>query len=169
MGGMSLPIYQHINVRSSQLEDLKHYLHREMNLKHPVAIILKHLESDHQREMVGLIENYFETNNLSYKFPYPIYLVTDHERTITRMPAVKTTEELPKFFTQKESKMNVKESHLIGRNRLLQQEIKNADTEVIQGNIEKYGNIHRKVYEMEKERLFYRSILNRIVKAKKNG
>ena len=169
MEGMSLPIYQHINVRSAQLEDLKNFLHREMNLKHPVVINLKHLEFDQQREMIGLIENFFQTNNLSYKFPYPIYIVTDHERTITNMPAVKSTEELPKFFGQKESKMNVKESHLIGRNRLLQQEIKNADTEVIQTNIEKYGSIHRQVYEMEKERLFYRSILNRMVKAAKNG
>lgn len=166
---MSLPIYQHINIRTFQLDDLKNFLHREMNLKHPVAINVKHLEFDQQREVVGLIENFFETNNLSYKFPYPIYLVMDHQKTITQMPAVSTLEELPKFFNQKESKMNVKESHLIGRNRLLQQEIKNADTEVIQTNIDKYGSIHRRVYEMEKERLFYRSILNRIVKAAKNG
>lgn len=166
---MSLPIYQHINVRSSQLEDLKNYLHREMNLKHPVAVNLKLLEFDQQREMIGLIENYFQTNNLSYKFPYPIYLVTDHEKTVTRMPVVKSIDDLPRFFNQKESKMNVKESHLIGRNRLLQQEIKNADNEVIQSNIEKYGSVHRQVFEMEKERLFYRSILNRLVKAKKNG
>lgn len=166
---MSLPIYQHINIRTFQLDDLKNFLHREMNLKHPVAINIKHLEFDQQREVVGLIENFFETNNLSYKFPYPIYLVMDHQKTITQMPSVSSVEELPKFFNQKESKMNVKESHLIGRNRLLQQEIKNADTEVIQTNIDKYGSIHRRVYEMEKERLFYRSILNRIVKAMKNG
>jgi hypothetical protein len=166
---MSLPIYQHINIRTFQLDDLKNYLHREMNLKHPVAINVKYLEFDQQREIVGLIENYFETNNLSYKFPYPIYIVMDHQKTITQMPAVPSLEELPKFFSQKESKMNVKESHLIGRNRLLQQEIKNADTEVIQTNIDKYGSIHRRVYEMEKERLFYRSILNLMVKAAKNG
>ena len=166
---MSLPIYQHINIRTFQLDDLKNFLHREMNLKHPVAINIKHLEFDQQHEVVGLIENFFETNNLSYKFPYPIYLVMDHQKTITQMPSVSSLEELPKFFNQKESKMNVKESHLIGRNRLLQQEIKNADTEVIQTNIDKYGSIHRRVYEMEKERLFYRSILNRIVKAMKNG
>lgn len=166
---MSLPIYQHINIRTFHLDDLKNFLHREMNFKHPVAINLKHLEFDQQREVIGLIENYFETNNLSYKFPYPIYLIMDHQKTITQMPAVASVEELPKFFNQKESKMNVKESHLIGRNRLLQQEIKNADTEVIQSNINKYGAIHRRVYEMEKERLFYRSILNRIVKAAKNG
>lgn len=166
---MSLPIYQHINVRTIQLEDLKNFLNREMNIKHPVAINLKHLDLDQQREMVGLIENFFSSNNLSYKFPYPVYLVMDQERTITQMPTVKTLEELPRFFNQKDTKMNVKESHLIGRNKLLQQEIKNADAESVQGSIDNYGKIHRKVFELEKERLFYRSILNRLVKAMKNG
>lgn len=166
---MSLPIYQTINVRTIQLDDLKHFLHKEMNLKHPVALNLKHLDLDQQREMVGLIENFFETNNLSYKYPYPVYLIMDHERTITQMPAVRAQEELPRFFTQKESKMNVKETQLLGRNRLLQQEVQNADAQGIQGNIHHYGNVHRQVYELEKERLFYRSILNKLMKAKKNG
>ena len=166
---MSLPIYQHINVRTIQLEDLKYFLNQEMNLKHPVALNLKHLDLDQQREMVGLIENYFSTTGLSYKFPYPVYLIMDHERTITQMPTVNAPEELPKFFGQKESKMNVKESHLINRNKLLQQEIKNADTEIIQGSIDKFGRDHRQIFELEKEWLFYRSLLNRLVKAQKNG
>ena len=166
---MSLPIYQHINVRTIQLDDLRNFLHKEMNLKHPVALNLKHLDLDQQREMIGLIENFFSTHNLSYKYPYPVYLVMDHEPTITQMPSAKSLEQLPKFFTQKESKMNVKESHLVDRNRLLQQEVMNADAHAIQENINTYGGLHRKVFELEKERLFYRSILNKLAKAKKNG
>lgn len=166
---MSLPNYHHINVRSAQLEDLNSYLNPEMNSKHPVTLNLKHLDLDQQREMVGLVENFFSTNNLSFKFPYPVYLISDQEKTITQMPIVKSTEELPRFFNQKDSKMNVKESHLLNRNRLLQQEIENADADYIQTSINNYGIRHRKVYELEKERLFYRSILNKLIKAEKNG
>lgn len=166
---MSLPIYQHVNIKTIQLEDLQNFLNPEMNSGHPVALNLKQLDLEQQREIVGLIENYFSTNNHSFKYPYPVYLIMDHEKTITRMPSVKTVEELPKFFSQKDSKMNVKESHLIGRNKLLQQAIKNIDSEQIQENIQNYGNLHRKVFELEKERLFYRSILNRLVKVTKNG
>ncbi len=166
---MSLPIYQHINVRTIQLEDLKNFLHREMNLRHPVALNLKHLDLDQQREMIGLVENFFSTNNYSYKFPYPVYIVSDHERAISQMPVINSVDQLPKFFSQKESKMNVKESHVIGRNKLLQLEIKNADAETVQAHVVQYGKIHRQVFELEKERLFYRLILNRLVKAKKNG
>lgn len=166
---MSLPVYQHINVRTIQLEDLRNFLNKDLNLKHPVVLNLKYLDIDQQREMIGLIENFFETNNISFKFPYPVYIITDHESTITHMPTARDTESLPKFFTQRESKMNVKESQVISRNRLLQQEITNADAQSIDESLKKYGQVHRQIFEMEKERLFYRSLLNRLMKGKKNG
>lgn len=164
---MSLPVYQHINVRTIQLEDLRNFLSKDLNLRHPVVLNLKFLDLDQQREMIGLIENFFETNNLSYKFPYPVYLVMDHQPTITNMPSVSATDQLPKFFTQRESKMNVKETQLIGRNKLLQQEISNADPQSIDDSVQRYSSIHREIYTNEKERLFYRSLLNRMVKGKK--
>ncbi len=167
--GMSLPVYQHVNLKTASLEDLGHMLHADLNLKHPVVINLKSLDLDQQREMIGLIENYFSSNNLSYKFPYPIYLVSDHEASISKVPLVNDTKELPKFYTQRESKMNVKESHLAGKNKLLQQEVRNCDTSANVSDIENYGYSHRVIFEVEQERKFYRSILNRLMKAKKNG
>lgn len=164
---MSLPIYQHINVWTIQLEDLKKFLSEDMNLKQPVALNLKQLNLEQQREVVGLIENYFSTNNLSYKFPYPVYLITNHERTLTNMPTVSGPDELPKLYSQKETKINVKESHLISKNLLLQKEIRNSDAEDTQENIQNYAAYHRRVYELEKERLYYRSILNRLIKVQK--
>lgn len=166
---MSLPIYHLINIRSIQVEDLNSLLNREINFKHPVALSLKLLPFDQQTALVGLIENFFSTNNLSYKYPYPVYLVMDQEKTITRMPSVKNISELPRFFAKKETKMNVKESYLFNKNTLLQQEIMNADAELIQSNIDRFGANHRKVFDLENERLFYRSILNQVIKVKKNG
>jgi hypothetical protein len=165
---MSLPIYQHVNVKAIQLEDLKNFLNEDMNTRHPVALNLKHLDLEQQREIIGLIENYFSINNLSYKFPYPVYLITDHQRTITLMPTVKSLEELPRFFYQKDSKLNVKESHLLQRNALLQQEIKNSDAEFVTETVKTYSSIHRKVHELDKELQFYRSVLNRLIRAEKN-
>ncbi len=144
-------------------------LHPDINLKHPVVINLKALDLDQQREMIGLIENYFSSNNISFKFPYPIYLVSDHEISITKVPLVHDPIELPKFYTQRESKMNVKETHLAGKNKLLQQEVKNCDASANLSDIENYGYSHRVIYELKQERKFYRSILNKLLKARKNG
>ena len=161
---MSLPVYQHLNLGNASLDNLASILGPDINLKHPVSINLKTLSFDDQREVIGLIENHFVSHNLSFKFPYPLYLISDHERSITRIPLVNDIKELPKFYVQKEGRMNVKEAHLAGKNKLLQQEIKNTDTSATTKNIEAYGETHRLIYEYEVERKFYRSILNRLLK-----
>lgn len=166
---MNLPIYQHINLKSASLEDMNHILHPDINFKHPVSINLKNLDLDEQREAIGLIENYFVSQNLSFKFPYPIFLISDHEVSITKIPLVSDAQALPKFFSQRESKMNVKETHLAGKNKLLQQEIKNSDASTNSSELENYGQSHRVIFELEKERKFYRSILTHLLKAKKHG
>ena len=164
---MSLPVYQTIQMKSASLEDLNNIMNPDLNLKHPVVMNLKALTLDQQRELIGLIENYYVSHNLSFKFPYPVYLLTDHERSITKVPLVNSQEELPKFFAPRDSKMNVKESHLVGKNKLVQLEVKNSDAGANSKGVESYGESHRLIYELEMERKFYRSILNRLVKAKK--
>lgn len=166
---MNLPVYQHINLKTASLESLESLLRPDMNLKHPVVLNIRELTLDDQREVIGLIENYFVTQNLSFKFPYPIYVVSEHESSITKIPLVGDTKELPKFFNQKETRMNVKETHLAGKNKLLQQEVRNTDALSNLKEIESYGESHRTIYEQEIERKFYRSLLTRLMKEKTNG
>ena len=166
---MNLPIYQHINVKSASPEDLSHVLDPDLNLKHPAAVSLKSMGLDEQREAIGLIENYFVSQNLSFKFPYPIYIISDHEVSITKIPLVSDTQSLPKFFTQRESKMNVKETHLASKNKLLQQEVRNSDASSNICDIENFGQSHKLIFELEKERKYLRSLLSNIMKVKKNG
>jgi hypothetical protein len=166
---MSLPVYQVIPVKSASLEDLNEILKKEMNLRHPVAINLLELDGDAQREFIGLIENYFVSENISFKFPYAIYLVTLHEPSISLMPIVPSLQKLPKFYQQKEGRMNVKESHLAGRNKLLQQEVANADSSLHQSEVRSYALFHRRIYELEKERDFCLDLLKELSKVKTNG
>lgn len=164
---MSLPVYQNITIKSTSLEDLNSILHADMNLKHPVVINLKNLDLDQQREFIGLIENFYVSANLSYKFPYPVYILSDHEPSISQMPIIQEPAKLPKFYGQRDSKMNVKESHLAGKNKLLQQEVKNCDASSNRFELQNFGENHRIIYELERERNFYRSIMNQIMKADK--
>ncbi|MES2527203.1 MAG: hypothetical protein V4598_08945 [Bdellovibrionota bacterium] len=166
---MSLPVYQVIQVKSSSLEDLNEILKKDMNLRHPVVLNLLALDLDAQREFIGLIENFFVSENISFKFPYAVYLVSVHEPSISLMPVVPEQNKLPKFFQQKEGRMNVKESHLAGRNKMLQQEVANADSTLHQSEVRSYALFHRRIFEMEKERDFCLDLLNKLNKAKKNG
>ncbi len=166
---MSLPVYQVIQVKSSSLEDLNEILKKDMNLRHPVVLNLLALDLDAQREFIGLIENYFVSENISFKFPYAVYLVSVHEPSISLMPVVPGQDKLPKFFQQKEGRMNVKESHLAGRNKMLQQEVANADSTLHQSEVRSYALFHRRIFELERERDFCLDLMNKLTKAKKNG
>lgn len=166
---MSLPFYHNYNLKSAHLDELRALLHAQINLKHPAVINVRSLDFDQQREVVGLIENHFVTNNISYKFPYPVYIMTDHERTISHMPIVNNQEELPRFFIQRDGKMNVKEAHLVGRNTLLQQEIQNGDPASEDQKLKDYARIHKQISKLETERLFCRNLLSTFMKEKKNG
>ena len=159
---MDLPIYNHLTINSVQIDDLKSILHKEINLNHPVVFHLKSLLLDEQREIIGLIENFFDRNNISFKFPYPVYLVTDHEKTITHMATVKKTQHLPEFFSQKVTKLNIKESHIVSKNKLLQYEIKNVDSQLSEEQIQNYGLFHKQISNLENERTFYKMLLERL-------
>lgn len=169
MAVMTLPVYQTIHIRSAALDDLQSVLSGELNLKHPLVLDMKTLTVDEQRELIGLIENHFVMVGISYKFPYPVYVITDHESTISGLPLVKTQDELPKFFQQKDGKTNIKEQHLIARNKLLQQEVRNGDNMTNETEIKVFGKIHRHIFLQEEERLFCRTLLNKLTKVKRNG
>lgn len=166
---MSLPVYHHIHLKDASLENLSNILNPSLNLKNPVVIHLETLNLDDQREIIGLLENYFVEQNLSFKFPYPLYLISHHEPSITRIALFNRQEELPKFFSQKESRMNVKEAHLAGRNKLLQQEVRNTDSSANEKDLQHYGESHRIIFELEKERRFYKHLLTRLTEEKKDG
>ncbi len=162
---MSLPVYQVIQVKTSSLEDLNELLKKDMNIRHPVVLNLLALDLDSQREFIGLIENFFVSENVSFKFPYAVYLVSVHEPSISLMPVVPSMDKLPKFFQQKEGRMNVKESHLAGRNKMLQQEVANADSTLHQSEVRTYALFHRRIFELERERDFCLNLMNKLKKA----
>jgi hypothetical protein len=64
--------------------------------------------------------------------------------------------------------MNVKESHLLSKNKLLQQEIFNTDSKQIHQALIDFGRMHSIIYDLEAERLILKDLMNKILKAK-NG
>lgn len=166
---MNLPVYHFINLNASNIDDLESFIKPDLNFRTPCVLNLLELDADLQRETIGLIENTLTTQNSSFLYPYPIYLMTIHEPSITRMPVVGKMEELPKFFNQKESRLNVKESHILSKNRLLQQEIRNSDPYQNREELQKYADYHRQLFAGDQERRFLRELLSRLLNGVKVG
>lgn len=161
---MNLANYQTITLKNGTFDELSPYLTSDINLRYPVVFSLLHLDREIQREMIGLIENYFSTNNLSFLFPYPVYLVTVYNQSLSRMPIVNKIENLPKFFLQKDGKMNAKETSLVEKSKMVQQEVKNIDTESFQKNYEDFTKSHKQLFQLSLEKKFYQSIIDKLKK-----
>jgi hypothetical protein len=166
---MNLPVYQFLNLNASNIDDLEGLIKPDLNIRTPLVINLLELSPDLQRETIGLIENTFVSQNSSFLYPYPVYLLTVHEPSITQMAVVNKMEELPKFFNHKESRLNVKEGHILSKNRLLQQEIRNTDPHQNREELEKYAEFHRRLFAGDQERRFLRELLTRLLNGVKVG
>lgn len=166
---MNLPIYQIINVRSSQIDDVMAVMHDDINLHRPVALVVKHLDRDQQREVIGLVSNWYAEGRSSPRFPYPIYIVAELAEAVGHIPVVSELAELPKFFSQKEAQTNVKESQIIKRTHLLQQEIRNTDPLVAESTFNRYALNHKKLWFLVSEGDFYEELLTRMKKKAARG
>lgn len=166
---MNFPNYQLIQLKTGSHEEIQQILNPEMNLRRPVAISLKTLGLEQQREVTGLIENYFESADCSCSFPYPIYLITDQPQPVGNLPFAFTQEDLPKFFTQKETKVAMKEAQILGRNKLLQQEIKNADPVITRETLKNYAQAQKELFRMHHEFLFLSKLEKKLTAQEKSN
>ena len=166
---MNLPIYQLVQIKNADLIKVSELLSEDMNLRRPVAFVVNTLNRDEQREVIGVIENWFETHQASWRFPYPVYIVSELTDAIGNIPVAKELKELPKFFSVKDTKITVKESQVLDRNKLIQQEIKNSDPHQMTSVLQDYGINHKKIWNLVNEGFFYEYLLNRLKQQKKNG
>lgn len=164
---MNLPIYQLVKVESAELEHVTAALRPDMNLRAPVALLLKHMAPDQQREVIGLVENWFAESSVSWRFPYAVYLVSDHGEALGRIPVVSEVSALPRFFAQKEGKTSVREGEVAHGNRLLQQQLRNTDVAKVDAGLAGYAAHHRELWALSNEAEFYRGILR--VLSKRRG
>jgi len=164
---MSLPSYKIFKIKGHNQQDFLEILNVEINLKQPIVIDVKGLDVDEQWNIIKLIDQYFIKHDISFKFPYPIYVLTIHEHGPSNIPLLKNEDELPIYFQKKETRINVKEMSILNKNKLLQRELQNAVSAKTQGNIEEYGHRHRLIHEKEKELNFYKSIYKDLKRKKK--
>jgi hypothetical protein len=159
---MNLPIYQIITVKNANLIEIAKLLHEDMNLRRPVAFNVKSLSLDEQRDVIGVVGNWFDTHQASWRFPYPVYFVSDLAEGVGYIPIVSEISALPKFYNQKDNKVTVKESQVLDRNRLLQQEIKNADPHQMAEVVREFGINHKKIWYLVQEGVFYSELIKRL-------
>lgn len=166
---MNLPIEKKIKLKETDLDHLNQILRENDNLTCPLVFDLLELKDELQKEFIGAIENYYITQNQSFSLPYPIYVLTKFEKTISELNLLQSEKNLPHFYRYRDIKLNIKESQILIKTKLLQQEIKNLNETDSEKNLKQFGRNHKKIYLLEEERTKYLSILNKLKKRTKYG
>jgi hypothetical protein len=166
---MNLANYQIITIQNSDLIQIYELLRPDLNLRRPVVLDLSLLNRDEQRDVVGIIENWYSAHKASWIFPYPVYIICELEQAVAQIPIFKSTKQLPKFFKIKDNRITSKESHLVGRNEILQQEIKNVEPQETILNLKDYAEAHKRIWSLAQEEYFYRQLLNKLTKEAQHG
>jgi hypothetical protein len=160
---MGLAFYQFHIFTNDFKQELNGILTTDLNLGNPQVIDLRKLSNDEQRIATVMVEDYFSTHNLSLHFPYPIYVLSELTEKFN-VTTLKRESDLPRFFSKRPGKMNVKETHLSDKNALLQREIKNSDNLNNTINLKNFSYYHHRIFIGERERYFYELILKRLNK-----
>jgi hypothetical protein len=161
---MNLPVYKFIKLKNNFQDDINSIFKSDLNLKSPVVFNLSDLSYEITEQIVKFIETYFKVHNLSLRFPYPVYIISKYEWIESEISFFQNEKNLPHFFSKKDTKINIKESQLVLKTKLLQQELVSADPSSYEKKIESYSKKHRLIYELEVERRSYQNILNHLLK-----
>jgi hypothetical protein len=161
---MNLPVYKFIKLKNNFHDDINSIFKTDLNLKSPVVFNLSDLTYEITEQIVKFIETYFKVHNLSLRFPYPVYVISKYEWIVSEISFFQNEKDLPQFFSKKDTKINLKESQLVLKTKLLQQELLSADPSSYEEKIKSYSKKHKVIYELEVERRSYQQILNHLIK-----
>ena len=164
---MALLFYATHLLSQDYQKELQELLHPDLNLQNPVVFDLRELSTEDQEKVLRLIDSFYNDNNLTIRFPYPVYAFTTVHEKSQGVVTLGSEKELPRFFTKRSGKLNVKETHLSEKNALIQREIRNTDLGTSVKTLKDFAGAHKKIYLGEKERLFYEGILERLEKGTK--
>lgn len=153
---MPIPSYKQIHIKN----EVREVIFEQLKLHHfgqvPFVLSITHLKN--QIEALINIEDFIEEKEIS-NYPYPIYIISDINNYTGPLNLFKTFEECPRFFKQKIKQLNLKENKILQKIYLKQKNIQNMRTVDYQPHLEEYGNSHKKINNLYKEKVFLGNLL----------
>lgn len=165
---MAFPVYPKSSLKISSDSDLGLLINNKINLRFPILIEFISTSFEEETKLIQHLQAHLDKLNINPAFPYPIFAITSFEpgQSIT-FTCLRSKTELPRFFLQKDGRLNLKESNLLDKIKLLQQETFNSTSLENMKIIKNYANSHRLINSLDKERSLYMDLLKRLKKSGK--
>lgn len=127
---MKTPILEEFKLKAIDKVEIK------ANVKHyrvghqPVYLDASRLDRNRLIKLLGLLSNVLEEENLSPKFPYPFYIISEIEDVWTKFPIFKSIEDLPKYYQFEPTRPTTKEQKILDFIDISASNIRNEDVQL---------------------------------------
>jgi hypothetical protein len=161
---MRIPIYQELILRNENSTELLNVL--EVNkVGHVPCYFLTHLIAENKLpQLLTELEKAMNQIGISPRFPYPIYIISEHLDHHNFFPTAQSVEDLPKHFFKKVKRPGVKESQILSRNTVLLSKVNNQPCEDKMQLLKAWQEGQKKLSDLSKELFFYQTIFKKRVK-----
>ncbi|MFG1492089.1 hypothetical protein ACRXCV_11730 [Halobacteriovorax sp. GFR7] len=127
---MKTPILEEFKLKAIDKEEIKLAMKTYRVGHQPLYLDASKLQRDRLIKLLGLLSNVLEEENLSPKFPYPFYIISDIEDIWTRFPIFKSLEDLPKYYQFEAARPTNKEQKILDFIDISASNIRNEDVQL---------------------------------------
>ncbi|HAZ14169.1 MAG TPA: hypothetical protein DCY86_15380 [Bdellovibrionales bacterium] len=165
---MKIPIYTEVSFEDCNqlnLNDIKKVLEKAQVGLTPSYIATQQLDLTDLLTFLKLLGQAIDELNLSERFPYPLYIITDHLSTHPRFFMAKSVEALPLHYFKKAKRLKPKEQLLLSKVVFTGEKINNVDLPAKLIFLRRQAVLNRELATLCHELASYETILEQLQKA----
>lgn len=163
---MKIPIFEEIQLIDLNTEKMRIIVSDSKIGKVPCYINLSNLDKTTLKKTVSELEEMMNEYNLSYDFPYPLYIISPFQPR-TNLPWSQSVRDLPEHYFKKVKRPNNKEINLINKLSIKIEKIKNLNIFKSLEEFKKTSKLQRKLYNETLELHFLEKVESKILKKAK--
>lgn len=127
---MKTPILEEFKLKSIDKDEIIEAVKKYRVGHQPLYLDASKLQRERLVKLLGLLSNVLEEMNLSPKFPYPFYIISDIEDIWSSFPIFKSLKALPTYFQFEATRPTNKEQKVLDFIDIAASNIRNEDVQL---------------------------------------
>jgi hypothetical protein len=121
---MELPLFRQITITKSNQQSIAELIDNLNFNNYPAYITISpEFNYDETTEIINTILQYLDKNDINYKLPFPLYIVTSADFHETSSIIHKSTNDLPRYFRVSRKNPNQREQQILRRITILREQL----------------------------------------------
>lgn len=163
---MKVPSIEELKLEGLDLTDLITQLKKRVG-SGPYFIKLNTKSYNETARIIDNLTKALSALHIDPHFPYPIYIISEHDIILSPFSIFKHEDELPRFFKVKSMRLKSKELSLLQKSTILAKRVSNHRIEDISNDLNIAINNQRALRDLVKENCYYEDLVKTLEKGKK--